>query len=183
MGNGGCGEDSNSRAGLAHGSTVFEAGPLDHSGTHPDMEEKRGFGPLCRIPATTAFPMRAIRPLWHFSGKLTMGWRKTRESNPRPRGVLDTWVQARRNRPLCQSSGHDGAESRNRICDARAFNAMLYRLSYLGMMGGAPRGSRISGFLLDREALWPLSYRSRKMVEMGGYDPPAVCVQGRCSPS
>ena len=77
-------------------------------------------------------------------------------------GSLDTRVQAGRNRPLCQSPGDGGAESRNRICDARAFNATLYRLSYLGMMGGAPRGSRIPGFLLDREALWPLSYRGKE---------------------
>ena len=97
---------SNSRAVLAPDSTVFEAGPLVHSGTHPSfLEEKRGFGPLCRIPATTAFPMRAIRPLWHFSVNIKEGWRKARDSDPRPRGCLDTRVQTRRNRPLCQPSG------------------------------------------------------------------------------
>jgi hypothetical protein len=41
-------------------------------------------------------------------------------------------------RPLCRPFHDDGAESRNRICDARAFNATLYRLSYLGVVGGDP---------------------------------------------
>ena len=149
---------SNSRAELAPDSTVFEAGPLVHSGTHPSfLEEKRGFGPLCRIPATTAFPMRAIRPLWHFSAMI--GGR--REVRTRDRG--GTSIPGFKPGAIGRSASLPvdvGTESRNRICDARAFNATLYRLSYLGKVNGAPRGSRIPGFLLDREALWPLSYRS-----------------------
>ena len=66
-----------------------------------------------------------------------------------------------------------------------SLNATLHLLSYLGVMGGAPWGSRIpdnlprQGSALATE----LTERVRKMVETIGIEPTTACLQGRCSPS
>ena len=106
------------------------------------------------------------------------GWIRTNVSS------RETALQAARNRPRCHAPFdwrlvHDlnvrppasqtgaldpaeltrhlpGAERGLRSPDARAFNAPLYRLSYLGEPG-ASCGIRTRGFRLDRPALWPLS--------------------------
>ena len=52
--------------------------------------------------------------------------------------------------------------------DARAFNAPLYALSYLGKLLGAPCGIRTRGFRRDRPALWPLSQRSNRFHPVTG---------------
>ena len=179
----------------------FERAPFDRSGIHPrNMAERKGVEPLRRIAATIRLPTGALRPLVHLSlnGEVvrdsnppclpyapllnparpfaatrggvhshdtstpsargssrapTSNWQRVRESNPR-RDRSPSGIQSRRDRPLRQPSMTGVSYG--------------FRTRVLALKGRCPR---------------PLDEGDNEtLVEVVGFDPTRVCLQGRCSP-
>ncbi len=76
-----------------------------------------------------------------------------------------------------------GAQRRNRTTDTGIFSPLLYRLSYLGMVGLSglePPASRLSGVRSNQLSYKPIS-NIMLMVGVAGFEPAALWSQTRCA--
>ncbi len=77
--------------------------------------------------------------------------------------------------------GNAGADDRSRTGDLRITNALLYQLSYTGILGAAEE-SRTLDLYLGKVSLYQLSYcRLFDLAEWTGLEPATPGVTGRYS--